>query len=219
MPAAPLTLADLSPERILAWALDTWEERLAFTTGLGPGGVCMLHLARTLRPRVRCAFLDTGFHFPETLQYAQDIAAFLDIELVFVEPEPFGPTWRTDRLACCDHRKVEPLARALKGYHAWINARRADQGGLRAALPLVERDELGFVKINPLARAPREWVREYMARHGLPRHPLLDQGYGSVGCEPCTRKLRPGESEREGRLFAGGKTECGIHTRLVVRRD
>lgn len=218
MTSRPLTPQTLDPQSLLYWAMDTWGERLAFTTGLGAGGVCVLHLAAQKRPGLTCMFLDTGFHFPETLQYAKDIADLLGIVIELVEPEPYGPTWREDRLACCDHRKVKPLAVALRGKDAWINARRAEQGGMRAGLPLVERDEVGFIKVNPLAAAPRSWVDEYMRAHGIPQHPLLSEGYGSIGCEPCTRKLRAGESERDGRLFAGGKTECGIHTRLRVER-
>ncbi|MCB9745108.1 MAG: phosphoadenylyl-sulfate reductase [Alphaproteobacteria bacterium] len=221
---APLRRAHLDqPRDILWWALDAWGPELAFTTGLGAGGICLLHLARQ-HPSIQrrgdlvCVFLDTGFHFAETLQYARDVADFLDVDIVSVRPEPYGPTWREDRLACCDHRKVKPLAVALEGKRAWVNARRGDQGGLRAGLSFVQRDEDGFIKINPLARVSRAWVNDYMVRHGIPTNPLLDQGYGSVGCEPCTRKLKPGESERAGRLFAGGKTECGIHTRLKVKR-
>ena len=219
---APLSRAALEqPKALLHWALDVWGERLAFTTGLGPGGVCLLHMAAqhpTMGGRIRCAFLDTGFHFPETLDYRETISDFLGVDIFPVHPEPFGPTWREDRLACCDHRKVAPLAGALEGFEAWVNARRGDQGGLRMGMPLIERDEQGFTKVNPLAHQSREWVEDYMTAHAIPRNPLLSQGYGSLGCQPCTRKLKPGESERAGRLFAGGKTECGIHTRLKVQR-
>lgn len=197
--------------------METWGEELAFTTGLGAGGIALLHMARKLRP-VRCIFLDTGFHFAATLQYAEDMARLLDVDIVPMHPQPFGPTWREDRLACCDHRKVAPLGAALEGKQAWVNARRADQGGLRQGIPFIERQETGFIKVNPLARKDRGWVDAYLERHGIPQNPLLGQGYGSVGCEPCTRKLKPGEDERAGRLFAGGKTECGIHTRLVVKK-
>ncbi|MCB9760370.1 MAG: phosphoadenylyl-sulfate reductase [Alphaproteobacteria bacterium] len=217
---APMALRPdmLTPEGLLRWALDTWGDRLAFTTGLGMGGICLLHMARRWRDDITCAFLDTGFHFPESLQYAEDIAAYLGVRIVAIHPEPFGPTWRQDRLACCDHRKVAPLARALEGKRAWVNARRGDQGGLRQGIPFIERDAEGFIKINPLARVSRQWVQDYLDTHSIPRHPLLDRGYGSVGCAPCTRKLKPGEDERAGRLFAGDKTECGIHTRLRVKR-
>ncbi|MED5369739.1 MAG: phosphoadenylyl-sulfate reductase [Myxococcota bacterium] len=217
--ARPLGRPDLEPEPLLHWAMDVYGDDLAFTTGLGPGGIILLHMARKHSAKVRCIFLDTGFHFPETLQYAQDVAAFLDVEITPFHPEPFGPTWREDRLACCDHRKVAPLAAALEGKRAWVNARRGDQGGMRAGLAHIQRDEDGFVKINPLARKDRAWVNAYMRENGIPFNPLLEQGYGSVGCAPCTRKLKAGEDERAGRIFAGGKTECGIHTRLRVKKD
>lgn len=218
MSAPALSPGSLEPQSVLYWAMDTFGDSLAFTTGLGAGGVCVLHLAAQRRRDLVCMFLDTGFHFPETLQYAKDIAELLGVRIEGIEPEPYGPTWREDRLACCEHRKVAPLAVALKGKRAWINARRSEQGGLRQGLPFVERDEVGFIKVNPLAAAPRAWVDDYMREHQIPQHPLLSEGYGSIGCEPCTRKLRPGEGERDGRLFAGGKTECGIHTRLRVER-
>ncbi len=214
-----LTQAGLEPEPLLHWAMDHWGDSLAFTTGLGPGGIVLLHMARKRSSRVRCVFLDTGFHFAETLQYAQDVSEFLDVEIVAQDPEPFGPTWREDRLACCDHRKVAPLASAIAGKRAWVNARRADQGGMRSGLAHIQRDQDGFVKVNPLARKDRVWVNAYMSAHEIPTNPLLERGYGSVGCAPCTRKLKPGEDERAGRIFAGGKTECGIHTRLRVKQD
>lgn len=207
------------PRAILYWAMDTWGDRLAFTTGLGAGGICLLHMARQKSSDVRCAFLDTGFHFPDTLDYLDEIQDVLDVRIDSVHPEPYGPTWREDRLACCDHRKVAPLEVALAGKDAWVNARRADQGGLRASIPFIERQDGGFMKVNPLARKDRAWVNAYLAEHAIPTHPLLSKGYGSLGCQPCTRKLKPGEDERAGRLFAGGKTECGIHTRLRVNRD
>ncbi len=217
MAAPVLTPTSLSPQDLLYWAMDTYGESLAFTTGLGPGGICLLHMARQHWDEVSCVFLDTSFHFQETLDYAEDIEDLLDVEIIGKRPRPFGPTWREDRLACCDHRKVQPLAEALEGKQAWVNARRGDQGGLRAGIPAIERDAVGFVKINPLAYVDRAWVMAYLAEHSVPIHPLLTMGYGSVGCEPCTRKLRPGESERDGRLFARGHTECGIHTRLMVK--
>lgn len=206
------------PAAILEWALATWGDALGFTTGLGPGGVAVLHLARSLRPNLQAIFLDTGFHFPDTLAYRDTLETVLDLPIVSVHPRPFGPTWREDRLACCDHRKVEPLERALAGHRAWVSARRRDQGGFRSELGVVERDARGFVKVNPLAHVDRGWVRSYLELHGIPLHPLTLRGYGSVGCEPCTRPLREGEGERDGRLFAGDKTECGIHTRLGVER-
>lgn len=208
----------LEPQDLLWWAMDTWGPKLAFTTGLGPGGICLLHMARQRWDTVICYFLDTGFHFPETLAYCEHVSQVLDVDIRGIDPAPFGPTWREDRTECCDHRKVAPLAQALDGKAAWVNARRADQGGLRSGLAHVERDDDGFVKINPLARKDRAWVNDYMTRNGIPGNPLLQMGYGSVGCAPCTRKLKPGESERAGRLFAGGKTECGIHTRLRVSK-
>lgn len=217
MAAIALTAESLTPQGLLGWAMDTYGEKLAFTTGLGSGGIALLHMARQKWDTVRCDFLDTSFHFPETLDYLEDIQDLLDVEITGIRPKPFGPTWREDRLACCDHRKVQPLAEALAGMEAWVNARRGDQGGARRGISAIERDAVGFVKINPLAYVGRDWVKAYLAEHGLPEHPLLSQGFGSVGCEPCTRKLRPGESERDGRLFAKGHTECGIHTRLMVK--
>ncbi len=217
MAAIALTPELLTPQGLLGWAMDSFGDKLAFTTGLGPGGIALLHMARQKWADVSCAFLDTSFHFPETLDYLEDIQDLLDVEILAIRPKPFGPTWREDRLACCDHRKVAPLAQALAGKQAWVNARRGDQGGARSGIAAIERDAVGFVKINPLAYVDRAWVDAYLAQHGVPKHPLLSQGFGSVGCEPCTRKLRPGESERDGRLFAKGHTECGIHTRLLVK--
>ncbi len=204
------------PEDILAWAVDSMGDGLVFTTGLGPGGVLLLAMALELGHRPRALFLDTRFHFPETLDYLQEIEELLDLSIERVTPQGFGPTWREDRLACCDHRKVLPLRRAVAGATGWINARRRDQGGARSDLAVVERQPGGILKVHPLCFATREEVLDGLAARGLPVHPLLERGYGSVGCEPCTRPLRPGESERDGRVFGRGHTECGIHTRLFT---
>ena len=111
------------------------------------------------------------------------------------------------------HRKVQPLKGAIEGYRAWINARRRDQGGLRTDLAVVEQQPSGMSKVHPLAFVSRDWVLGYLTEHDVPIHPLLEQGYGSVGCEPCTRAVRPGEDERAGRWWWENEDdkECGLH--------
>jgi phosphoadenosine phosphosulfate reductase len=129
--------------------------------------------------------------------------------------DPAGELWRGDTDACCDLRKVEPLAEALGGFAAWISGRKRFHGGEREAVPLVEIAD-GRLKLNPLADWPAERLRDYAARHRLPPHPLASRSYTSVGCTHCTTPTLPGESPRAGRWRGSEKTECGIHRPAVT---
>jgi phosphoadenosine phosphosulfate reductase len=164
-------------------------------------------------------FLDTGFHFPETLAFKNEFVERYRLNLVELRPatDP-GPLYQTDPDRCCSIRKVEPLREALAGFDAWISAVRSDQGETRAGLDVLEHHQVNghaVVKVYPLAGWSRDDVWGYIHEEGIPYHPLHDQGFTSIGCWPCTRATRPGEPERAGRWSGMGKTECGLHTFTV----
>ena len=167
-------------------------------------------------------FLDTGYHFAETIGTRDWITGVLPITLVNVTPAadrrragrpPSAPQLHDrDPDLCCALRKVQPLAEALAGYVAWGSGVRRDESPTRAATRLVDWDaKRGMVKVNPMAAWTQDDVDAYIARHQVPVNPLFELGYGSIGCAPCTRPVAPGEDPRAGRWAGRGKTECGIH--------
>jgi phosphoadenosine phosphosulfate reductase len=214
--ARALALRDSDPEMTLRWAVEAFPGKLALTVSFGGGGVVLAHLISRIDRTVPVIFLDTGFHFPETYAFKQRFAEQYGLNVVELKPltDP-GPLYATDPDRCCAIRKVEPLARAIAGFDAWISAVRQDQSVTRSATAVVEYHELDgrpIVKVFPLAHWSREDVWRYIRQHEVPYHPLLDQGYTSIGCWPCTRPTTPGEPERAGRWSGTGKTECGLHT-------
>ncbi len=206
-----------SPQDVLAWALERWRGRIALVSSFGTESAVLLHLAAQVDPSVPVIFLDTGHLFAQTLDYRADLARKLgltdvrDIRAAYADlalNDPKADLWRTSTDACCAVRKVQPLDRALKGFDAWITGRKRFQGAERARLPTVEAAEDGRVKVNPLANWTRAELDSYVAAHDLPAHPMIAQGYASVGCWPCTR---PSDDGRAGRWAGSEKTECGIH--------
>jgi phosphoadenosine phosphosulfate reductase len=220
-----LDLETAHPRSILKWASQTID-RLAVATSFQSSGLVILHLLRDLRPDLPVLFLDTGFHFQETLDFRASIVDMWNLKLVELrgehgsarrQAEIYGPElYRRDPEKCCHINKVEPLQKALEEYDGWISGLRRDQSPLRAATPIVEAQLLRsgneILKIHPLAGWTKKDVAAYVADHDIPVHPLLEKGFASIGCWPCTRALRPGESDRDGRWDGLGKSECGIHT-------
>ncbi len=222
--AANRELEQATPEAILAWAWKTYQPDVILTCSFQHDGVVLAHMLRQIAPQVPVVFLNTGFHFPETLAYRDEIVRRFDLKLVELHPimprEEFARKHGLDFYArnpdlCCHINKVEPLRRYLPGVRAWINGRRRDQAFTRQGLPVVERYQDGLVKVNPLAAWTSRDTFYYLQRHGIPTHPLFEKGYASIGCEPCTRPILPGEHERDGRWAGQAKTECGIHTALT----
>jgi len=215
------TLRGADPETTLRWAVDTFPGKAALTVSFGGGGVVLAHLISRIDRSVPVIFLDTRFHFRETYEFKQQFADQYGLNLVELTPltDP-GPLYKTDPDRCCFIRKVEPLERAIVGVDAWISAVRQDQSDSRAATEVLEYHEVGgrpIVKVFPLAHWSRADVWRYIRENGVPYHPLLDQGYTSIGCWPCTRPTRPGDAERAGRWSGTGKLECGLHTFTVKR--
>lgn len=193
--------------------------RMAVVSSFGAESAALLHYVTRLLPDLPVLFIDTGCHFPETLAYRDLLTARLGLKLVNVRPDPAtladedpdGRLHARDPNMCCTLRKTFPLADALEGIDTWISGRKRYQGATRAALPVIERDG-SHLKVNPLAFWTEADVLAYFVAHDLPRHPLVDRGYASIGCAPCTRPVRPGEDLRAGRWADNpDKTECGIH--------
>ena len=194
--------------------------RVAAVSSFGAESAVLLHMVAEVDRTIPVIFTNTQKMFGETLAYRDELAERLGFtDLRVYRPDPFllaardktSLRWSYDPDGCCDLRKVEPLRRALAPFDAWISGRKGFQAGTRAALPRFEEDE-GRLKINPLADWDKAALDAYFAAHDLPRHPLEAQGYLSIGCAPCTSKVRPGEDPRAGRWRGWDKVECGIHT-------
>ena len=217
-----LRFENAEPEEILRWAVERYAPDAALTCSFQHEGVVLAHMLQTIAPETPIVFINTGYHFPETLAYRDLLVERLGFNLVEVGPaiakpeveQTYGPElFRHDPDRCCEINKVEPLRRALRGVRAWINGRRRDQASTRQALPILEELPNGMVKINPLLRWAAKDTYEYMTRHAIPLNPLFEQGYTSIGCAPCTRKpdLRGNLDDRSGRWNGLNKTECGLH--------
>ena len=194
---------------------------VAIVSSFGAESAVLLHLVASVDPSVPVIILDTGKHFPETLAYRDQLAAMLGLtNLRIVTPDAetiakkdeTGLRWSYDPDGCCEIRKVIPLERAMDGFDASFTGRKAFQASTRNALPRFEVDAAGKLKINPLADWTKADLDAYFVEHDLPPHPLVAEGYLSIGCAPCTSKVKPGEDARSGRWAGWDKTECGIHT-------
>ncbi len=216
--AANARLEGKSAAEIARWAATTFGQRL--TVAASMQDTVLPHLFGEHLAGVDVLFLDTGYHFPETLATRDVAAQQLPITVVNVTPQQTvgeqdaahgKDLFVSDPTTCCFLRKVDPLARALTGYDAWVTGARRADAVTRTELPVVTWDQMhDLVKINPLALWDDADVEAYQVEHDLPRNPLIAQGYPSIGCGPCTRKVAPGEDPRAGRWAGTDKTECGI---------
>jgi phosphoadenosine phosphosulfate reductase len=193
--------------------------RTAMVSSFGADSAVLLHQIAALKPDLDVLFIDTGKHFDETLAYVETLEAEFGLQSMrFIRPDTTlvaqedadGRLWQANPDLCCMLRKTFPLQDALSGYDSWITGRKRFQGAARAAMPFFERDG-NHIKLNPLARWSPEDILDYARRHDLPRHPLVDRGFLSIGCAPCTRAVKPGEDMRAGRWAGLNKAECGIH--------
>lgn len=204
---------------ILRWAVEKFGSEFCVTSSMRD--TVLAHLASATAPGVDVVFLDTGYHFAETVGTADAASTVLPINLVTVRPRQTvaeqdatlgHELFQRNPDLCCQLRKVAPLSRALKPYSAWATGIRRAESPTRAATPVVSWDaRRGMVKIAPLARWTEADVENYASTHGLLSNPLLEDGYPSIGCWPCTRRIEPGEDQRAGRWAGFSKTECGIH--------
>ena len=204
---------------ILAWADEHFGSTWCVTSSMEDSVVP--HLASRVRPGVDVVFLDTGYHFAETIGTRDAVAATLPVNLITVTPRQtvaeqdasFGTRlYERNPDQCCALRKVTPLRNALRDYRAWASGLRRDEAVGRREVKVVEWDaRRSMVKINPIATWTQQDVDAYVTENGVLLNPLLFDGYGSIGCAPCTRRIKPGEDARAGRWAGMSKTECGIH--------
>ncbi|USU13124.1 phosphoadenylyl-sulfate reductase [Sphingomonadaceae bacterium OTU29THOMA1] len=201
--------------------------RIASVSSYGAESAVLLHMVAQIDKDVPVVFTNTQKMFGETLAYRDELSERLGLtDLRVFRPDPrmlalkdaTGMRWSYDPDGCCEIRKVEPLRRALAPFDAWISGRKGFQAGTRTALPRFEEDE-GRLKINPLADWNKAQLDGYFEEHDLPRHPLEAQGYLSIGCAPCTSKVKPGEDPRAGRWRGWDKVECGIHVSPLPTED
>ncbi|MDX6308389.1 MAG: phosphoadenosine phosphosulfate reductase [Nocardioidaceae bacterium] len=212
---------ELAPaEAIIEWAVETFGRRFCVTSSMTDG--VLAHLAARVSPGLDVLFVDTGYHFVETIGTVSAVAATLPVNVVTLGPtisvreqdEQYGKDlWARDPDLCCKLRKVQPLIEGLAEYDAWATGLRRDETHNRVITPVVGWDETkGKVKVAPLARWTQADVDRYISDNNVLRNPLQYDGYPSIGCWPCTRRVRAGDDARSGRWPGTGKTECGIHS-------
>jgi phosphoadenosine phosphosulfate reductase len=216
---ASRTLEDADALEILRWATETFGARLCVTSSMEDALVA--HLAARVFPGIDVLFLDTGYHFPETIGTRDAVAAVMDVNVITLTPRQtvaeqdaeYGEKLHDrDPDLCCALRKVTPLDEGLRGYQAWVTGLRREESPTRAGTPVVVWDSARRkVKISPIARWSQADVDAYIAEHGVLANPLLMDGYASIGCAPCTRRVLEGEDARAGRWAGWARTECGLH--------
>lgn len=218
--------ASVSPQEVIEGALKYFSDRFALISSFGAESAVLLHIAAQVSKDIPVLFLDTGKLFGETKRYRDQLADELGLtDVRTLTPDvndlnakdPKGALWATDTNSCCYIRKVVPLSTALEGFDGWASGRKRFQGGVRSLLPHFEASD-GRVKVNPLAFWTKDDVVDYRERHKLPQHPLVSEGFASIGCMPCTDRVEDGESERAGRWRGQNKTECGIHLTMSENR-
>ena len=198
---------------IVAWAVEKFHPHMCLTASMTDA--VLIDVATKVEPSIEVVFIDTGYHFPETLETVEEVRKRygLNLRIMTVPPVPV-PLWKSDPVNCCTPAKVAQLERALVGKKAWMSGLRRQESESRREASIVSRDRRGLVKLNPLANWSDLDVEGYIADHDIPVNPLLRKGYPSIGCWPCTRPVAPGEDVRSGRWAGMGKTECGLHDEL-----
>jgi phosphoadenosine phosphosulfate reductase len=196
--------------KVISWAVDTFGDSLVLAASFED--IVLIDLATRAVPGIEVIFLDTEAHFPETRAFVEEIRARYGLNLTVTKPGPEAAAHPCGSEQCCQFRKVAPLRQAVQGSRAWLTSLKRVDGPTRADAPVVSWDEaFGLVKINPLATWTNDDIASYLADHDLPVHPLVSQGYLSIGCAPTTRPVAPGEDPRAGRWAGLDKSECGLH--------
>lgn len=210
---------------IIDWAVGQFGDDLAVSSSFGADSAVMLHLATRVQPDIKIVTVDTGFLFPETVSFRDDLTRRLNLNLLVYRPimsasaflAEHGRMWRSNPDACCAFNKREPFDRAKRelGLRAWMTGIRREQSSSRKTTPIIQHDHIGLMKLCPIASWTARDVHYYLLENDLPYHPLREQGYLSIGCQPedgfCTTQVRPGEDPRSGRWVGFDKTECGLH--------
>ncbi|MEV4674209.1 MULTISPECIES: phosphoadenylyl-sulfate reductase [Actinomadura] len=217
--SAAAALAGAPTLEVIRWAAATFGDRICLTSSMSDAA--LIHLVSKVKPGIDVLFVDTGYHFAETIGTRDAVEAVYPVNVINVTPSrtveeqeaALGPRlFGRNPDLCCHLRKVEPLGRALEGYMAWFSGIRRDETASRRDRRVVEWDrKRGMVKVNPILDWSQEDMDNYIADNGVLVNPLHYDGYPSIGCAPCTRPVAPGEDPRSGRWAGMGKTECGIH--------
>ena len=196
--------------KIVRWAVDSFGPHLALAASMADA--LLIDIATKVDPAIEVVFIDTGYHFPETIETVERIRRHYGLNLRIMTVAPHDEElWVKDPENCCSAVKVGQLDRALNGKAAWMSGLRRDEAATRANAPIVGRDPRGLIKVNPIANWTRLDCDGYLADNNVPHNPLLDQGYASIGCWPCTSPVAEGEDARSGRWAGSAKTECGLH--------
>jgi len=217
-------LAKLDGTELIAAVLGEYAGRVAVTSSFGAESAVLLDLVAGVDPSAPVIFLDTGELFDETVQYRYALERKLGLtNVVVVRPtdadlKAADELWRTDADRCCELRKVRPLAKAVAGFDVLIDGRKRVHSAERGGMPTIQQAG-AVLKVSPLATWSEDQIEAHFVARGLPRHPLVAQGYRSIGCWPCTRPTKPGEPARAGRWAGSAKTECGIHTVSLGTKD
>ena len=216
---AQAALAEAPAEDVIKWATDTFGDRICITSSMSDAVV--IHLASRVKPGIDVVFLDTGYHFAETIGTRDAVEAVYPVNVINVTPSrtvaeqdaELGPRlYGRNPDLCCYLRKVVPLEQALGPYDAWITGVRREETSARSDTKVVEWNERRqMVKVNPIVGWTQDQVDAYITEHGVLVNPLVYDGYPSIGCATCTARVEPGADPRSGRWTGTGKTECGIH--------
>ena len=199
-----------TPRTIISWAIEQFHPDMCLMVSMTDA--VLIDMAVEVEPSVEVVFIDTGYHFPETLETLEAVRRRYALNLrIMTAPKPPVDLWKTDPENCCSALKVAQLDRALFGKQAWMAGLRRSETPERANAPIVARDKRGLIKVNPLATWSDLDVEGYIADHDVPVNPLLAQGYPSIGCAPCTQPVADGADPRSGRWAGLNKTECGLH--------
>ncbi len=220
---AAVKLAGKSPAQIIEWAGETYQDKLAIGTSLGVEAMVIMDMASRIIPKVPYIFLDTDFHFSDTMDLLEKARRRYNANIIIAKTE-ITPAQQAalhgeqlyfrDPSACCEIRKIEPMRKALKPYQAWLSGMRRDQTAVRSNMQHADWDgKFGLVKISPILDWSWDDVWKYVHENDVPYNRLHDMGYPSIGCAPCTKPVKPGEDPRSGRWAGFDKTECGLHAK------
>jgi len=216
------------PHEILKWAVDEFAPEIAMSTSFQTQSMPLLHMVTRLMPEIRIFFLDTGYHFWDTLIFREQVQHEWNLNVVDLYRDSRWDAFarqntRTlplqDPNLCCYIHKVQPMQKALGGLRAWISGIRRDQTPERAHAQILELQDDGLLKVNPLLNWTKSDIQAYIADHHLPAHPLYEHGYRSVGCAPCTVAIGSNDDDRAGRWAGRNKTECGLHTDMFKHKE
>ncbi|MBI2759098.1 MAG: phosphoadenylyl-sulfate reductase [Chloroflexi bacterium] len=215
-------------QEIIQWAVDEFAPQIAMSASFQTQSMPLVRMVTRVMPGIKIFFLDTGYHFWDTLIFREHIQREWNLNVVDLYRDVRWDIFarqntRTlpiqDPNLCCYIHKVQPMQKALSGLKAWISGIRRDQTPERAHAQILELQDDGLLKVNPLLNWTKRDIQTYMADHHLPAHPLYERGYRSIGCAPCTIAVGLNDDDRAGRWAGRGKTECGLHTDMFKHKD